>query len=312
MSNKVNVSIIIPCYKSASFLQDIIEDLICELNFLREKAIDVYEIILVVDGSPDKTLQVALNLSYKYKQINVMELSKNFGQHAAIFAGISQCQYPLILTMDDDGQHPARQIGELIEALDEDTDVVYGVSEVRVQGYFRSYFSRAAKNFLYKFLEVEKANEISAFRVFRKSLLKGVDFQRINIGIVDVLLHWSTSRIKSIPVIMTKRLRGESNYTFKSLFKFGIYLITGYSIKPLRIAAALGISSLVISMSLASILFFARILGKVETPGYTSLAILIMSFGSLQLLVLGLIGEYIGRIHERVNSKPSFLIRDRN
>jgi len=312
MSNKVKVSILIPCYNSASFLQDVIDDLICELNSFKKKLIDVYEIILVVDGSPDKTFKVASNLSNRYKQIKVFELTKNFGQHAAIFAGISQCQFPLIVTMDDDGQHPAKQIGELIEALDEETDLVYGVSDGSVQGYFRSYFSRVAKKFLYRFLDVDKANEISAFRIFRKSLLQGIDFQRINIGIVDVLLHWSTSRIKSIPVIMTKRLEGHSNYTFKALLKFGIYLITGYSIKPLRIAAALGIASLVISLSLASILTFARILGKIDIPGYTSLVVLIMTFGSLQLLTLGIIGEYVGRIHERINSKPSFLFRDRN
>lgn len=312
MNKKVEVSILIPCFKSVSFLESIVEDLVCELNYFKNKLIAAFEIILVVDGSPDGTLQVAINLSKKYKQVKVVELSKNFGQHAAIFAGISQCQYPLIVTMDDDGQHPAKQIGTLIEALDNDTDVVYGVSDVRVQGYLRSYFSRIAKKFLFRFLDVDSANEISAFRLFRRSLLKGTDFQRINIGIVDVLLDWSTSRIKSVPIIMSKRLQGNSNYNCRALFKFGIHMITGYSIRPLRIAAALGISSLIISMSLATMLFLARILGKVEIPGYASLAILIMTFGSLQLLVLGIIGEYIGRIHQRINSKPSFLIRDRN
>ena len=306
----VGLSVVIPCYKSEFFLNKNVSEIYLALQAMRGSQIASFEIILVVDGSPDNTISVAQELADSHPEIHLLHLTRNFGQHAAIFAGIQAAKLTWVLTLDDDGQHPADAISTLLEAITPDTDVVYGVSKVEEHTLVRNFFSRQAKYFTFKILNVENAKHLSAFRVFRKSLIDNVDLDHLTNGVVDVVLTWNTTRFATVEIEMKKRPSGQSNYNITALIKFAIQMITGYSTRPLRLVTLLGLGTFVVSGFGAIVVLIEWALGNITVPGYTTLVFLILIMGSLQLFALGIIGEYLGRIHEKSMGKPLFTIRD--
>lgn len=306
---RIDLSIIIPCYRSELFLYSNVEEIIAEIQKMINSKINTFEILLIVDGSPDNTITVARLLEEKHKQVRVIELNRNFGQHAAIFAGIYDAKMPWILTMDDDGQHPASEISTMLAEISPGVDVIYGSPRLEEHGLIRSFMSRQAKYITYKALRIENARQISAFRLFRRTLLGSVDLIHLTNGVVDVVLHWSTTRFSSVEVDMQKRKGGKSNYSISGLFKFAAQMITGYSTRPLKLATLIGFSSFIVSILAAVVVLIERILGKIKVPGYTTLVLLVLILGSIQLFALGIIGEYLGRIHEKTMGKPLFVIR---
>jgi len=305
---KLNLSVIIPCYQSESTLHEVvsgIRDALEKFNNLE------YEILMVLDGPTDGTRGIATKLENEFSECRVIELSRNFGQHAAIFAGIVFSKHEIILTMDDDGQHLPSEVPKLIEGLTAEIDLVYGVPQKDEHNFFRNFASKIFKVSLFQVLGIKNARDVSAFRVFRKSLLRNVDLQKISSGTIDVALHWSTTRIKTVKTIMGKRLAGKSNYTLRTLVRFAIQMIIGYSVKPLKFALSLGILGFLVSAALAIYYFIDYFRGNIEVAGFSTITILITTLSSIQLITLGIIGEYIANIHQKSIGKPMFNVRDR-
>jgi undecaprenyl-phosphate 4-deoxy-4-formamido-L-arabinose transferase len=303
LDKKSEISIVIPCFKSPGTLRDVV----CEIQKVLEGYI--FEIILVLDGPMSETKVVAESLLNEYSNMKVVELSKNFGQHPAIFAGIKEAQYNLILTLDDDGQHIPSEIPKLLIALDEQTDIVYGVPITEEHSFLRSASSRVFKYLIFKALGIEHAKQISAFRFFRLSLLNEIELSKLSVGVLDVAIQWNCGGVKAVPVTMMKRREGNSNYTFKLLLKFAIGMILNYSIKPLKIALYLGFFSFIISLGLSIFYLSLYLRGESKVAGFTTLAILVSGLASIQLVTLGILGEYIGNIHQRTIGKPLFSVR---
>ena len=307
-SSRQAISVVIPCYMSEHSLPIVVEEI---QSTFESSLINKYEIILVVDNPGDLTLDVARNLQNHNSKIIVVELSRNYGQHAALFAGIENARFPIIVTMDDDGQHPGTAIPELLLALEHDIDVVYGVAILKKHGWLKDFFSKQVKYFTFKFLGVANAREISAFRVFRKSIFDNIEINLLSNAVVDVVLHWHTNRFSTVSVNMQQRRLGKSNYTFFSLTRFAVQIISGYSTRPLRLATILGFLTFIAS-SIASILLLIEWkIGNIRVPGYTSSLLAILLIGSIELITLGIIGEYVGRIHEKSMGKPLFVIREK-
>lgn len=304
--NSEGVSIVIPCYNSEQTLGHLLLEIESEF---KEKSVINYEIILVIDGPKDRTLEVAINQQAKNKKITVLELNRNFGQHAAIFAGLEESRLNFIVTMDDDGQHPVKSIYDLITPLCGDIDVAYGVSNVEEHNALRNFFSRATKYITYKLLNIPNAKNISAFRGFKRIAMKGVDFQALTSAVVDVVLHWNTNKFQTVQVQMSKRANGKSNYNLYSLTKFAFQMITGYSVRPLRIATFAGLLTFFASFILLISIAIQALNGRIIVAGYTSLSLFVLFLGSTQLLTLGLIGEYLGKVHEHSMGKPHFLVK---
>lgn len=304
--NSEGVSIVIPCYNSEQTLGELLRDIKSEF---KEKSLINYEIILVVDGPKDRTLEVAIDQQRMNKKITVLELNRNFGQHAAIFAGLEESRLNFIVTMDDDGQHPVKSIYDLVTPLCGDIDVVYGVSTEEEHNLFRNFFSKTAKYITYKLLNIPNAKNLSAFRGFKRIAMKGVDFKGLTSAVVDVVLHWNTNKFQTIQVNMSKRTKGKSNYNFYSLAKFAIQMITGYSVRPLRIATIAGLLTFFASFILLFSIAVQAINGDIIVVGYASLSLFVLFLGSIQLLTLGLIGEYLGKVHEHSMGKPHYLIK---
>ena len=305
--NKQGVSIVIPCYNSELTLGSVLTDLGSEF---RNSRITRYEIILVIDCPKDNTLRVALAQQKENSKIRILVLNKNFGQHAAIFAGLDQAKFDFIVTMDDDGQHLPSNVQSLLVPLCGDIDVVYGVPRVEEHSHVRNFFSRTAKYVTFKLLKIENARDISAFRAFKKIAIEGIEFRSLTSAVVDVVLNWNTNRFLAVKVDMAKRIAGKSNYTYYKLFKFALQMIIGYSIRPLRIATIVGLTIFFISSLVSVGLIIRSVRGEIVVPGYFSLSLFVLFLGSIQLITLGLIGEYLGKIHEHSMGKPLYLIKE--
>ena len=303
------LSIVIPCYQSEASLNEVVLGI---RDSIRGTKGFKYEILLVLDGPTDRTAAIATELENEIAECRVIELSRNFGQHPAIFAGILSAKYEIIITMDDDGQHLPSEIPTLIKALNNEIDLIYGIPTEEEHGLFRSFASRFFKTMLFRILGIKNAKDISAFRIFRKSLLQDIDLHKISSGTVDVALHWSTSRIKTVSITMKRRSAGKSNYTLRSLIKFSIQMIIGYSVKPLKFALFIGLVGCLLSAALSIYFFVQYIQGNVKVAGFSTISILVTTLSSIQLVTLGILGEYIASIHQKSIGKPMFNIRERS
>ena len=297
---KHTLSVVIPCYKSPSTLVNLVHEIIDLSN-----QINLQDVILVFDGDPQDSKvneKVFQELSSKVKCIT---LAKNFGQHNAIYAGILHAKSELIATMDDDSQHLPKELMKMLDALNPKVDVIYGVPIVEEHGFVRSFSSRLVKNILWR-TGVEHARQISAFRIFKRDLITGLGEIRNPFVQIDVLLGWTTSRVGSVEVQMNRRSEGQSNYNLSKLLTYAYNLVTGYSVKPLRFVSYVGILSFLFGISLFAYSLVSYFVADETPSGFTFIAASVSLFSGIQLLSLGVISEYLGRIFAHTSGQPIF------
>jgi glycosyltransferase involved in cell wall biosynthesis len=300
----MNVSVVIPVYNSEGSLEPLIERLRPVLT-----SAAAYEILLVNDGSRDNSAAVARELAGKFPEVQLIDLSRNYGQHNALLCGIRKARYEVILTLDDDLQHPPEEIPKLLEALGADVDVVYGTPEREQHGIWRDVASVVTKMALQASMGVENARKVSAFRVFRTHLRDAFAEYSGSYVSIDVLLTWGTTRFAALPVKHDPRSAGTSNYTFRKLLTHAINMVTGFSVFPLQLASVVGFfltgfGVLLLVYVLAGLVVFGRVV-----PGFAFLACIISIFSGAQMFALGIIGEYLARMHLRMVSKPPYVVR---
>lgn len=302
----MEISIVIPTFRSTSNLELLVGE-IQKLTWWSSSS----EIIFVDDGNIDKTWAVLRELAKLNPAVVALRLSKNVGQHAALLAGVREARHPVIATLDDDLQNPPEELAHLLKALSDDVDVVYGVPRKIKQPIWRSIASVAAKRLMQKALGFSSAVDISSFRVFRSQLREGFN-NDLGPGVsLDALLSWSTSRFTSVEVEHHERKTGKSNYNFWKLFRFMLDTVTGFSTVPLRLATGLGLTTIALSVGVLVWVLGRPLITGDSVPGFPFLAATIAIFSGTQLLVLGVIGQYIGRIHFRVMNKPTYTIAER-
>ena len=302
----LGISVVIPCYKSGQTLPELARLLVPVLTTTAER----HEVILVVDGSPDDTWDVARALATEYPTIEAIRLSRNFGQHNAILAGVRAARFDTIVTMDDDLQHRPEEIPTLVNALTPDLDLVYGVAEEEEHGVLRSFASRNVKAAMALGLGIKNARSISAFRIFRTYLRDGFVGLDGPHASVDVALSWATTRTDTTVVQMDHRAAGRSNYSFRLLLRHTINTLLGYSTLPLRFVGYLGfLFGIIGTLLLAEVLwqFFA---GTTTVQGFTTLASMVAIFSGAQMVALGVLGEYVARIHSENMGRPTYVIRE--
>lgn len=300
------ISVIIPCYRSMPTLPP----LVARLHTVLSEFCDDYEIILVVDGSPDDTYLVAEQLRQQDSaHVRTLLLRRNYGQHNALVAGLSRARHSLTVTMDDDLQHRPEEIGALVAPLNDPMiDLCYGVAVSEEHGFWRSLASRSVKAAL-KSAGVADASSVSAFRAFRTEMREGFIDPIDPFVSLDVLLSWATSSSTSVPVEMDRRTVGKSAYTVRALIRHALNMITGYGTLPLRAVTWLGFGcgALGFALLVNVLVQFAR--GEIQVAGFTTIASMVAMFSGAMLVALGIIGEYIGRLHFRSMHRPAYLIR---
>jgi undecaprenyl-phosphate 4-deoxy-4-formamido-L-arabinose transferase len=270
-----------------------------------------YEVILVVDGSPDNTWDVAKELSGRYSSVRAIRLARNYGQHNALIAGVRAARYELVITMDDDLQHPPDQLPVLLKALTDDLDLVYGVAEEEEHGFLRSLASRSVKLGLATVLGVREAKSLSALRVFRTFLRDGFDGLQGPHAEIDVAFSWGTTRIGAATVRMDDRANGRSNYSVKKLFGHALNMVLGYSTRPLRAVSYLGLGCAALGLALLGYVLWVYFVGDTTVAGFTSIASMVALFSGAQMLAIGVLGEYVGRLHSGGMGRPTYVVRER-
>ncbi len=300
------VSVIVPVYQSVESLPELVDRV--------ERALaDVgpFEIVMVDDGSSERTWQQVERLAAEHAEVVGLRLSRNFGQHNALIAGLRQARYAVSVTIDDDLQNPPEEIARLLAYLDEaDLDVVYGVPDQVEQSLWRRLSGRISRRAMRSVLGMKSAPDVSSFRAFRTRLRDAFSGSLGTNVSLDALLSWGTTRFGAIPVTHAPRVEGTSNYTFSKLLRFAVDTTTGYSAVPLQIASITGLVTAVFGVLVLMWVVLRPLLTGQSVPGFPFLASTIAIFSGVQLFTLGIIGEYLARMHFRVMNKPTYVVRD--
>lgn len=296
---------VVPVYNAAKTLPELLTRLQATLTPLVGRV----EIIFVNDGSSDNSWQVIESLAAEEAGVLGLDLMHNYGQHNALLAGILRTSHPIIVTLDDDLQHPPEEIPKLLEAVERGHDIAYGKAAKREHAFWRNLSSKIAKKALRIALGEDMAEKSSAFRAFRSELKSGFDrFSDAEVSI-DVLLSWTARSVACVEVEHHARQYGSSGYSVRRLARLTFSMITGYSTLPLRIASAVGLTSAGFGLGLFVYVVVKRLIQDSYVPGFTFLAATVTLFAGLQLFTIGVLGEYLARVHFRTMGKPPFVVR---
>ncbi|HUF00106.1 MAG TPA: glycosyltransferase family 2 protein [Anaerolineales bacterium] len=299
----MNVSVVVPVYKGETCLQPLVAELTRTLPTVTEK----YEIILVNDGSPDNSWPLIQRLTREYQWVRGIRMMRNYGQHNVTLCGVRSACYEVVVTMDQDLQHPPDAIPLLLAKLDEGYDVVYGAPRELPQGFLRNLMTASIKRILAKVIGLPSVHNVSAFRAFRTNLRDAfVNFQSPSL-ILDVLLSWGTTRFTSVPVNIAPAER--TNYSFAMLVRTAMLILIGYSTLPLRFAIWIGFAMIIFGLGV--FIYVLVVYFTAGSPqGFPFLASIIALFSGAQLFALGIIGEYLARMFDRSMDRPPYVIHE--
>jgi undecaprenyl-phosphate 4-deoxy-4-formamido-L-arabinose transferase len=301
----MDISIVIPVYRSAQTIAALTDRLTQVLN----KTGLQYQVIFVDDGSPDDTWQALITQQARHPtRISLVQLMRNYGQHNALMCGFRHSSGDLIVTMDDDLQNPPEEIPKLIGKIRSgNLDLVYGSYGNKQHSGWRNVGSAIANVFFRSVFRTRVT--VSSFRIIRRCLLEAILTYNLNYTFVDGLLAWNTQRIAEVPVDHQRPPVGRSRYSFTKLFVLSINLLTNFSLLPLQLASALGLCAAAVGLLTALILLALYFSHEITVPGYASTIVALLVLGGMQLLSLGIMGEYLGRLHLNVNRKPQYVER---
>lgn len=301
----MKVSFVIPCYNSEKTISNVVQE-IKELKLNYEK-----EIILINDCSSDETWKVVSGLAKTNPNIKAINFSKNFGQHSALMAGYRETTGDYVVSLDDDGQTPANETYKLLEEIEKGYDVVYASYANKKHSVFRN-IGTGINNMMCRWLIGKpKKLDITSFFVAKKYIIEEIIKYENPYSYIPGLILRSTKNISSVPVEHRSRTEGKSGYSFRKLVALWVNGFTAFSIKPLRLATMFG-------MLIATggfIYFIYTIIHKIINPqtpmGWTSTISIILIIGGAILFVLGMIGEYLGRVYLSLNKEPQYIIKDK-
>jgi undecaprenyl-phosphate 4-deoxy-4-formamido-L-arabinose transferase len=297
---------VVPVYNGALTVPTLVSGLRQTLSAIGAS----YEIILVNDGSRDDSWDAIYRCASQFREVRGINLMRNYGQHNALLAGIRAATHDVIVTLDDDLQHPPEQIPVLLVELDRGFDVVYGTPLEEQHVFWRDLASRITKLALQSAMGAETARKVSAFRAFRTPVRNAFASYQGPFVSLDVLLTWGSIRFAAVAVEHRPREVGVSNYTFRKLVIHALNMMTGFSTLPLQLASVLGFGS-----TLLGLVFLVYVLGRYaveggSVPGFPFLASTIAIFSGAQMFALGIIGEYLARMHFRLMDRPSYAVRE--
>lgn len=301
------VSFVIPCYRSENTLPAVIE----EINVTMEKLTGYsHEIILVNDSSPDNTMETIRTLCGQYKNITGIGLAKNFGQHAALMAGMRQAKGDIVVCLDDDGQTPADEVDKLLNKLNEGYDVVYASYGKKKHSLFRNFGSKVNELMTRVMLGKPKELYISSYFAAKRFVVDDMLRYEHSYAYVIGLVLRATKNIANVEVKHRSRTEGTSGYTLKKLLGLWFNGFTAFSIKPLRIATVIGTMCAGGGFLYGIYTIVKRLLLPDIQAGFSALMSMLVFMGGMIMLMLGLIGEYVGRIYISMNSSPQYVIRE--
>lgn len=300
-----DVSIVVPVYGGSAALPELCRRLDATL---RAAALE-YEVILVDDRGQADAWGVIRALAAQHTRVRGLRLGRNFGQHAATICGIAQARGEWIVTMDDDLEHPPESIPSLLAAGDDDHPLVYGVFEKRTHAAYRNLSSELMRRMLKRAFP-DLNEDYCSFRAIRAPLAKQLDRFGFNRPYIDGMLSWLTSSTRSVNVPHKQRQHGESTYTMRKLLSHAANIFVTFSYLPLRIATFSGAGLASISFLYLLYVIYGKLSGHITNPGYASLMSVVLFACGIQLLILGVVGEYVGRLMGATFRRPVYQVEN--
>jgi undecaprenyl-phosphate 4-deoxy-4-formamido-L-arabinose transferase len=297
------LSVVIPVYRSERTLPE----LHMRLARVLQSVTDRYEILFIEDCGGDKSWDVIEQLSTADAHVSGVQLSRNFGQHAATICGIIHARGDWILTLDDDLEHQPEFVPELLAKALEGYDLVYAIYPERTHTGWRNWTS-AVGRWMFNVAIPNLNYQYSSFRLIRRGTAKALAEFDSPFPFVDGYLAWVTNRYGVVEVDHGQRLHGRSNYDLRKLLKHTINIFVTFSDLPLRFATWIGLSAFFVGGVWLLVIVLRSLLGGISVSGYASVMAGIIAFGGLQLLILGIFGEYLGRMNFKSSKKPLFLV----
>lgn len=301
------VSFVIPCYRSALTIGNVVKEIQDTMQSLTQYS---YEIILVNDCSPDETFDVITKLCEEHENICGVDLAKNFGQHGALMAGFHQVSGDILVCLDDDGQTPADEVGKLLAEIEAGQDVVYASYEHKKHSLFRNFGSLMNEKMAQFLLGKPKELFVSSYFAARRFIVdEMLRYENAYPYVIGLVLR-TTKRISNVPVQHREREIGTSGYTLGKLLGLWFNGFTAFSTKPLRVATFSGGVFAVLGFAYGIYTIVKKFVNPAVPMGFSSTMAALMFIGGMLMIMLGLIGEYIGRMYICMNSAPQFVVRD--
>lgn len=302
------VSFIIPCYRSEKTLPGVVAEIDAAMEKLGKYT---YEIILINDCSPDGTLETIKKICAEKPYVKGISFAKNFGQHAGLMAGLRQSKGDYVVCLDDDGQTPADEVDKLLEKLEEGFDAVYAKYEHKQHSSFRNWGSKVNEIMLRVMLGKPSWLYISSYFATKRFVVEDMIRYENSYPYVIGLVLRATKNITNVVVNHREREVGESGYTMKKLLGLWFNGFTAFSVLPLRLATCVGAGAAGVGFIYGIYTIIKRLVNPDVPMGFSAMMSALVFFGGMIMIMLGLIGEYIGRIYISMNNSPQYVIRER-
>jgi polyisoprenyl-phosphate glycosyltransferase len=300
---ELDVSVVVPVYGGAEALVELRDRVAAALGAAGYS----HELILVDDRGQAQAWPVIQDLVARNSDVVGVRLSRNFGQHAATVCGIGRARGKWVVTIDDDLEHPPEMIPALLAAGDTEHPLVYGVFAQRTHAGYRNLSSELMRRLLKRAFP-DLNEDYCSFRAIHAPLAKQLDRFGLNRPYIDGMLSWLTSSVRTVSVPHEQRLHGKSTYTFRKLISHAVNIFVTFSHLPLRIATFGGASLSAVSFLYLLYVIYGRLSGVITDPGYSSLMSVVLFACGIQLLILGVVGEYIGRLMGATLKRPVYLV----
>lgn len=301
------ISFVIPCYNSEKTIESVIAEI---ENTVETRGSDAYEIVLVNDCSKDNVWEKIKSIARQNTHVKGICFSKNFGQHSALMAGYRKATGDIVVSLDDDGQTPADEVYSLIDKLEEGYDVVYASYEHKKHSVARNMGTRLNNYMCEVLLGKPKNLMITSFFAAKKYVIDEIIRYENSYTYVPGLVLRTTRNISSVPVCHREREIGSSGYSFVKLVALWVNGFTAFSVTPLRVSMFMGMGSAVIGFIYLIYVVINKFINPSVPLGWSSTTAILLLLGGMILFVLGMIGEYLGRVYISLNNAPQYVVRE--
>jgi len=298
------ISIVSPVYRA----EKILPILVSEINLVMERIGEDYEIILVDDRSPDNSWEVMKVLSSQNPKIKSIRLSRNFGQHSAIFAGLTRTKGDWVVVMDCDMQDQPKEIAKLYKKALEGYDIVLGQRENRKDKFLKKLTSRLFYKVFNYLSGANFDNNVANFGIYHQKTIKSILDMKDYVKFFSLFINWIGFKSISIPIEHGEREEGKSTYSVGRLFKQAFNVIISFSDKPLRLFINFGLSISVLSFIVGIYYLYLALTGKIAQPGFSSLILSIWFLSGIIISCIGIVGVYLGKTFDQAKGRPTFII----
>jgi dolichol-phosphate mannosyltransferase len=307
MTGKPRYSIIAPCYNE----EGVIPELHRRISQVMEQTGESWELVLVNDGSRDRTPELMRQLHTHDPRVKVVDFARNFGHQLAVTAGLDYARGDAVIIIDADLQDPPEVILQMIERWKEGYEVVYAVrSQRKGEPWFKEFTAKLFYRIIYRITDVDIPLDTGDFRLMDRKVVNTMKLMRERHRFIRGMTSWIGFRQTGVTYVRQERFAGQTHYPFRKMFKFALDAITGFSYLPLQLATYLGFLTAALAAVAAVAVILARLIGAAPFHGQATTLVMVLFMGGVQLITLGIIGEYLGRIYDEVKARPLYIVRE--